>query len=294
MPSRTTEHSGRGKPLRTPARTRVKGPRHNKSRRPTMNKKAFVRQRQGVVETKSRTHEEISSAGPPNQYHISDPTVFHAIPLTDACHFIHPESFLSLNQGFGEMDMLGQTLFAKALKMKINLKLPFGANAITTPFNLYLVHGTVQAPNFTGSTTPQAPSCSRSDIRNHIENRVKDYFDERQDKLRFIPKTGVTVDIQGYKKILNDKNTSWLSESSSAPSPYKKSVTWQLNKKVKYEQGFPAKGSPGPPLDHQVHFYPNYTRLPFCLIYMPQYATLAGANASIQCAYNDCFWFTDS
>lgn len=262
---------------------------------PVMTKKGFVRQRQGVVETKSRTHEEIQSTGTTHPNYITDPTVFHTIPLTDACHFIHPVSFLSLNQGFGEMDMIGQTVFAKAVKMKINLKLPYGQQAITTPFNMYLVHGTVQAPNLTGNTAPQAPAATRGDIQNHIVDKVKDYFDEREDKLRFIPKSGVTVDIQGYKKILNDKNTSWLADAASAPSPYKKSVTWQMNKKVKYEAGYPHPGSVMPtPTSHEVHFYPNYTRLPFCLIYIPQYAQLSMNNANIQLAYNDCFWFTDS
>lgn len=260
---------------------------------PTMTKKGFVRQRQGVVETKSRTHEEIQSSGSIHSNYIPDPTDFHNINFASACQFLHPTSFLSLNQGFGEMDMLGQTVFAKALKMKINIKMPYGQNAITTPFNMYLVHGTVQAPNFTGNTTPQAPAATRADIQNHIIDRVTDYFNEREDKLRFIPKSGVTVNIMGYKKILNDKNTNWLSEAASAPSPYKKSVTWQMNKKVKYEQGYPSSAAPSVGY-HEVHFYPNYTQLPFCLIYTPQYAQLLSQQAAIDVAYNDCFWFTDS
>lgn len=291
MPKRSVEHSGAGRKLVGPTKYRAR----KKSKKPTMTKKAFSRQRQGVVETKSRTHEEIASTGPPHPNYIDNPTVFGNINLASACHFLRPLSFLSMNQGFGEMDMLGQTIYAKALKMKINIQLPYGQNAIQRPFNMYLVHGTVLAPNFTGNTTPQAPAATRVDIQNYIQSKVTDYFDERQDKLRFIPKSGVTVNIHGYKKILNDKNTTWLSEAAAAPSPYKKTVTWQLNKKVKYEQGFPSPGAVNPvPTNHEVHFYPNYTELPFVLIYNPQYAELLADQVQIKVAYNDCFWFTDS
>ena len=284
----TREHSGKGRKLVGPTKYRAR-----KASKPLMKKKAFVRQRQGVVETKSRTHEEIASVGSVHQHFITDPTDFHNINFASACQFLMPTSMLSLNQGFGEMDMLGQTVYAKALKMKINIKMPYGQNAITTPFNMYLIHGDVQAPNYTGNTAPSAPNVTRNDIQQFIMSKVTDYFDEREDKLRFIPKSGVTVNIKGYKKILNDKNTSWLADAASAPSPYKKSITWQLNKKVKYEAGIPRIGQ-GTTTAHESHFYPNYSRLPFCLIYTPQHAQLSQNQAQVEVAYNDCFWFTDS
>ena len=291
MPRGTGRGRGRPRGGRGAARGST-APRRNSQ--PLMSKKKFVKQRQGVVETKSRTHEEIASTST-HANNIPDPTTFHNINFTKACQFITPTSFLSLNQGFGEMDMLGQTIFAKALKMKINIKMPHGQYAVNTPFNMYLVHGTVQAPNWTGNTTPTAPTATRTNIQQYIESKVEDYFDEREDKLRFIPKTGVTVNIMGYKKILNDKNTNWLAEAQAAPSPYKKSITWQMNKKVKYEAGYPHPGSVNPvPTNHEVHFYPNYTPLPFVLIYTPQYAQLQASGAAIGLAYNDCFWFTDS
>lgn len=264
---------------------------------PPMNRRQFSRQRQGVVETKSRTHEEISTTGGVQPIH--NPMAFVPINYNKACTFLHPSSFLSFNQGMDEMDLIGLTAFVKAVKMKINLKLPFGENAIPgTPFNLYLVHGTVQSTNFTGNTTPSANQANRATIRTHIESKVEDYFDERADKLRFIPKNGVTVQILGYKKMLNDKNTSWLAEATGS-SPYKKSINWQMNKKVKYEKGYPQLSVPQT-MNHQQHLYPNYTRLPFCLIYCPQFAELSthagqgGDERKILYAYNDCTWFTDS
>lgn len=293
MPTRSTQTDGRKTGMKS---GRSKPPPIPKKRQT----KRLVRQRQGVVETKSRTHEEVShlTAGGLADQVIVDPTNFVNLNSTKACTFLHPTSFLSFNQGLDEMDLIGLTAFVKAVKMKINLLLPHGANAIKVPFNMYLVHGTVQSLNHTGNTPITAPNTTRLNVRNHIEAKVEDYFNERADKLRFIPKTGVTVDIQGYKKILNDKNTAWLAEAEGS-SPYKKSINWQMNKKVKYEKGYPQLSIPHTK-PYQEHLYPNYTRLPFCLIYCPQFASILQMNAQgtninpIQVAYNDCTWFTDS
>lgn len=273
-------------------------------------KKQFVRQRQGVVETKSRTHEEISADPPPgtdmnlaNNKHkyIIDPTNYQYISNTQAYTFFHPTSFLSFNQGMDEMDLNGLTAFIKAVKMKFSLLLPYGTDAITAPFNLYLVHGYVQSLNHTNSTLVPAHLTSRSDVRDHIEKRVKDYFDERQDKLRFIPKSGVTVNIEGYEKLLNNKKTNWLAEITSAQAPYNKSIRFGINKKVKYEKGFPQTSEPNiNPSKYEVHLYPNYTRLPFVLLYSPQHSSMpqdaigVNDNKKMRVAFNDCTWFTDS
>jgi len=288
----------RARPVRTNVRPR--------SRKPLQTKKAFVRQRQNVVETKSRTHEEISENPPPgtsdpNKY-IIDPTDYKAVDNRQAYTFFHPTSFLSMNQGMDEDDLNGLTAFIKAVKLKLSVLMPYGTNAITNPFNLYFVHGTVLATNFTGNTFPQAFLASRPDIQNHIENRVVDYFDERKDKLRFIPKSGVTVQISGYQKLLNNKNTDWLADIDNVQAPYNKSITWRPMKKIKYEKGFPLAGdATANPSKHQVHMYPNYTRLPFFMLYSPQHASLnqsapGGTNDDklIKIAYNDCTWFTDS
>lgn len=303
---------GPGRPRKNPppmSRRASNVPRR-KSSRPLQTKKAFVRQRQGVVETKSRTHEEISenppagtdmSAPPAKHKYIVDPTDYQYVINNTPYTFFHPTSFLSFNQGMDEMDLNGLTAFVKAIKMKLSILLPHGTNAITNPFNLYLVHGTVLPTHFTSNTFVPAQVCSRSDIQKHIEDRVKDYFDERKDKLRFIPKSGVTVNIQGYEKLLNNKNTAWLSDISSAQAPYNKSVTFKMNKKVKYEKGYPQTGDAlTMPKKHQTHLYPNYTHLPFVCLYSPQHLSLPQDELGmddakkIRVAFNDCTWFTDS
>lgn len=293
-----------------PARGR-RAPTRRRSNRPLQTKKAFVRQRQGVVETKSRTHEEIAEDPPPgtdmsqpNNYHkyIIDPTNYQYIDNQKALTFFSPRSFLSFNQGMDEMDLNGLTAFVKAVKMKLSILLPYGTNAITNPFNLYIVHGYVQPTHFTGNTQPvTAPLAARTDIQDYIERKVEDYFDERKDKLRFIPKGGVTCNIVGYERLLNNKNTNWLSDLTSAQAPFNKSITFKINKKVKYEKGYPNAGNPTlNPTPHQVHLYPNYTHLPFVCLYSPQHMSLEQSNdpvnnaKKIRVAFNDCTWFTDS
>ena len=177
---------------------------------------------------------------PQNKHkYIVDPTAYQYISNQKAYTFFHPTSFLSMNQGMDEMDLNGLTAFIKAVKVKLSILMPYGTNAITQPFNLYIVHGTVQAPHYTSNTLIPASVVSRSDIRKHIEDKVEDYFNERQDKLRFIPKAGITVNIMGYKKVLNSKNTNWLADIDNVQAPYNKSINFQINRKVKYEKGYP-------------------------------------------------------
>lgn len=264
-----------------------------------------IRQRQEVVETKSRTHEEmaIQTAGKQSPNNIPDPTDYGNLNSTAAYTFLHPMSFLSLNQGLSEDAMVGQTITSKALKMKVSILMPHNVNAITEPFNLYMVHGFVNAPNFAASvfgTNPiAANAATRENIKDYIKNKVIAYFDERKDKLRFIPKNGVTCQILGYKKILNDKNTAWLGELTNTPSPKSVSITWPCMKKVKYEQGVPTPAQDNNTLSPANHFYPNYRRLPFCMVYSPQWESISPTPGSpadkyIRLAYNDCHWFTDS
>lgn len=266
------------------------------------SKKSVVRARQQVVETKSRTHEEMAleTVGKTGDLFITNPTDYRYLSNTTAYTFMFPLSYLSMNQGLSEQDMVGQTVMSKYLKMKLNLLLPYGTNAITKPFNLYVVHGFVNAPMFSGSVfgahSISASSAKRSDIQNFIKNRVIAYFDERKDKLRFIEKNGVTCNIIGYKKILNDKNTSWLADLTSAQSPKTISLKWPMMAKTKYEIGSPTPAEDNNTLSASNHLYPNYRRLPFALVYSPQWESIQSTidDQKIGFAFNDIHYFTDS
>ena len=92
-----------------------------------------------------------------------------------------PSSFLAMQQGIGEDEMVGLQVFSKYIKKKIQIKLPSGTYAIQHPCDLYLVHGWIKSPLArTGHTTPTAPNNTYNDTKTYILNHVNDFFDERE------------------------------------------------------------------------------------------------------------------
>ena len=179
--------------------------------------------------------------------------------------------------------------------MKISLLYPYGADMATVPCNQYLVHGWLKTPtNWSTFTTPVFNNANRNDLKLYVIQRLKAYFDERDDKLKFIPKTNTGFKILGYRKIYNDKNSQFSTENSSV-GPKTLSCTWAINRKVQYEEGFPNIGA-RPTLGPNDQFlYPNQSWLPFVVVYNPQFASMGDqAKNRIKIAYNDCHWFTDS
>ena len=112
-----------------------------------------------------------------------------------------------------ETEVIGNSCFAKYLKMKIGVRFPqpaFSSGGYTklipmTPQNYELIWGWVSSElGYTGNTTPTADTASITDINNHINQRVVDYVNEQKDKLRFIPKAASTLKIVGRRKIRPD------------------------------------------------------------------------------------------
>ena len=137
-----------------------------------------------------------------------------------------------------------------------------------------------------------------AEINGYINNRVKNYFDERKDKIRFIPKKASTIRILGRKTLRPD-----LRYMSTAPptTQYDDTVNgtipdtfmeikWPMMKKLHLE---PANdlhnGNPG--------LFPNYSWLAFCCIFQENWEDIPvdqRAQSSVSVAYNDCIWYTDS
>lgn len=265
------------------------------------NKKvAFQTRRAPFVETKSRTHAEMAenSATDPN-IQIGNPLTYDVLLNDDAFTHFRLLSFNSMTQGLGEMQMVGASVYSRFLKLKCSFLYPNGDNQLDVPTNQYLVHGWIKAPmNLTDLTTPVVYNTNRQDIQNYIAQRVQPYFNDREDKLRFIPKSNTGIKILGYRKIKNNKNASFSTEGSSV-GPINMSCTWRINRKIAYEQGYPNPAivtGLGPNDDHR---FPNNSWLPFALIYNPQFASLPQGSSPdpksvIRVAYNDCHWFSDS
>ena len=214
-----------------------------------------------------------------------------------------------------ENEVIGNSCYAKYLKMKIGIRFPqpaFQTGAYTKaipmfPQNYELVWGWV--PNelgYTGNTTPTANTATISDINHHINHRVVDYFNQQKDKLRFIPKQASTIRIVGRRKVRPD-----LRYQSTAPPlttdasmgddyavgtipDYRTSISWKMGKKLHLQPST------------QLHattegLYPNFgTWLPFAVFINWDYDLLPGAGGASTAAYcpaiqyNDAIWYSDS
>lgn len=282
------------------------------------NKRRMMRMRQPFVETKSKTQEDLVVQFPG----LTDTAVFRTyntelVPL-------NPETFFMWKQGLNENEVIGNSCYAKYLKMKIGIRFPqpaFTSGAYNkqipmTPQNYELVWGWI--PNelgFTGSTTPKAPETSINDITAFINQRVKDYFDEQKDKMRFIPKRASTIRIVGRRKIRPDMRfTSTAPPQTVDPSigddyavgtiPDRyTSISWKMNKKLHLQPTAKlwSTGTYPNEVFYEGLYSGNFsTWLPFAVLVNWDYANLPGGGGDSTQAYcpaiqyNDCIWYSDS
>lgn len=260
-------------------------------------KSNFQKRRAPMVETKSRVHNELSSATD-----IADPLSYQDIQNDDAYTFLPLTSFTSMDQGFLEDQMVGNSIYCRYLKAKFEFTLPSGKNAIKHPCDVYLVHGWVTASSaLTNSTVPQAQTLSRAGYDNLTLRVIKDYFNDDSDKLRFIPKATTNMKILGYRKFKINKNTQLgatidLATDTGALPLIHMNCNYTVNRKIHYQQGLPVNNSAAL---HDQHMYPNESWRPFVVVYNPSFAQYNAAGADdpakrIRVRYNDATWFSDS
>lgn len=267
------------------------------------NKKAMVNARAPMVETKSKTTEDLVG-----QFGLNDHSDFFTFN-TETVH-INPDVFHAWQQGLGEQQCIGQSVFVKYLKRKMTIRFPqpgfvntFNDKAgiiPSKPMACELIWGFIPAPmNYTGYTTPTAPNVNMAEINGYINKRVKNYFDERKDKLRFIPAKASTLRIVGRRKIRPDlrhtytapATTQYDGEVNGTIPDYHTSIQWKMMRKLHLE---PANdlhnGNPG-------LYAGNYSWLPFCVIFQENWEEIPAdqrAQHSVSVAYNDCIWYSDS
>lgn len=189
-------------------------------------------------------------------------------------------SFMNMNQGFDESDMIGTNIYSRYLKCKLEFQLPYGGNQIRHPCDMYVIHGFVTQPiGLTLHTVPDHLSFTRADYTEHIKEQIEQYFNQRSDKLDFIPKRTSNLKILGYRKLkvknssnlgpppvmsaTGDGYTSATFQQGSHPL-VNMSCSWPMKRKVHYLKG--AAGTTATPLDF---YYPNFSWLPFVALYNP-------------------------
>ena len=332
MAPTTREHSGRGrKASKFPTRNRPKprGRFRRVSKRGAykpQQKKNFIRKRAAVVETKRKTRESLrdESFWPIGGSHA--PTVFEdrmvfKVQDAEVVH-INPHTYYWWSQGLDQAQHIGQSVLVKHLNQKIQVRFPqhgmstpgaSGTNLIvpTIPQKYTLYWGWIPAPrNLTGQTTPPVNLVTVAEMDSYVNNRIKDYFNDRKDKLRFIPKKDVTIRISGSKTIRPDlryQSTAPLVPEEEAGTKYTAGtipdwygeITWKMpngGKKLWFEQTGNMTGTP----NAMVGMYPNFSWLPFCCIVNWNHSEIEASHPSNTINYmpavssNDIIYFTDS
>jgi hypothetical protein len=270
-------------------------------------KRNFQKRRAPFIETKSKTHEDLVVQFPG----LVDRSVYRTYN-TPTVH-MNPDVFTMWSRGMEENQVIGNSCYAKYLKMKIGVRFPQPAFLVNgakkqipmTPQNYELIWGWV--PNelgYTGQTTPQADDANINDINAHINQRVTDYFNSQQDKMRFIPKSASTIRITGRRKIRPDlrfqSTAPAITTDASVGSDYAvgvipdryTNISWKMNKKLHLQPSTKLHSG-------QQGLYPNFgTWLPFCVLVNWDHDNLPTGTIREQFCpsvqYNDCIWYSDS
>jgi hypothetical protein len=271
-------------------------------------KRQMMNRRSPFVETKSKTHEDLVVQFPGlvdrTEFRTQDAQVVH----------MNPETFLMWKRGMEENEVIGNSCYAKYLKMKIGIRFPQSAFTLNgsnkqipmTPQNYELIWGFV--PNefgFTGQTTPTASEANINDLMSHINQRVLDYVDQQKDRLRYIPKAASTIRIVGRRKIRPDMRfqstappqtlSNVIAEDNVIgviPDRYT-SVSWKMMRKLHLQPT--SKLHSG-----QTGLYAgNFGAwIPFCCLVNWDYDNLpVGTTRELYCPsiqYNDVCYYSDS
>jgi hypothetical protein len=264
-------------------------------------KKNFQKRRAPMVETKKRTQEMIATGSATPDNIPNGITTNTALNFDQAYQFVPVWSFLSMTRGLGDDQMVGSSVYARYLKSRIVVTI--GHNAATPGIGgiaeeLRVIHGWVTAPmNLNTYTTPNADVLDRSALQVHINTRVKEYFDDRGDPLRFRPKVGTQIKILGNRKIVRKASQYNMAPQAVYDSDQGEIVyegtadevtvnsTWPMNRKIHYTESNHQTG------ETDKWYYPNTSWLPFVVFFSPRFgATIAGGLFR----YNNVFYFSDS
>lgn len=297
------------------APSRNKGAYKKKGAYRKKNKKQFKNARRPFVEGKTRNLADVlknglmTASNPPDTMALS--TAYpgygnQTIPLDDAYTAFQVSSFITQAQGLQDYQMIGQSIYVKYIKAKLQIQFP-PTHILTKPAQLFLIHGWITTPPmWTDTTTPKAHEVTRAQLNAHINERLKQYFNEKQDQLQFRPKTWNNgIKVLGHQKVVPDiqrqfsipaEQPSGVGSLMGAIPNVNKSCTWSVQRKVHYQiSEEPVTGE-----DPVEFLYPNTSWLPFMCLYNPDFrhftADEEGADVGnrIRVLMNNQTWYSDS
>lgn len=304
--ARTSTHVGRLPSQTKPRARQNKGFMKKTTRRGAYNKnrkKQMMIRRAPMVETKSKTSEDLVDQG----FLSTAPTTFYQ-SNTPHKH-INPEVFFLHKQGLGEAEVIGRSIFAKYLKRKLIIRFPQPpfVSAGTDkeipyyPQSLELVWGFVPMPmNLSGNTSPvKVYENTKDHINAFINQRVVDFFQDRADFLRYVPKKASTIRIIGRRKVKPNMNAfSGMPPQLDSKDDiignvpdYQTSIYWPMMRKLHLEKANDITGT------GVEGYFPNYSWLPFCILYDRDWDDVPADKRNAfapSVAYNDILYYTDS
>jgi hypothetical protein len=220
-------------------------------------------------------------------------------------------SFMNMNPGFTSADMIGSSIYSRYLKCKVEFQLPYGSNQIRHPCDMFLIHGFITQPlGTTLHTVPDTLNLSRADYTEHIQEQLEQYFNQRADKLEYIPKRTSNIKFLGYRKLKVKKNAnlgpppiagldSTSITQAGAHPVINMTCNFPMKRKVHYNKG-----------DSNIaaydFYYPNHSFLPFVALFNPtaneflSTVTYPGSGPatnnppSMYVRYNSIHYFSDS
>lgn len=287
-------------------------------------KNQMIVRRAPLVETKQRTSSIIAALNghgvslmpedqDPNgtQNYLTDgdakqPLNWRIVPNDDAFYNIPLDVFNRNSRGLKDYQMIGDTIMAKWLNTRVEIKFPAGEIINASPnvgsatsrnvmiqdnYKVYLIWGWVTAPLHAPLADPSGDrqpvsSVTQLDLDQHIESQLKPYFDDNVDPLSFTPKQTTNIKIEKYIRVKPNTKEAIptqaipLHQGGNAAEPMivpptgsipnaQRNHNFTINRKIRYDEGYPEEAQGR--VDYENNF-PNNSWLPFCVLYTPNFA----------------------
>lgn len=259
-------------------------------------KKAIGIRLRPMVETKKWKDSDLAliittAAGNYGQY--SDPRT-----LQDCEASMANISPMCCNFGFNTIDgsgFIGDNRYHRLLSQKVGFVFPQGENIPMVAQEAWLVHGWITEPINVSSITSgavQPEDVNPAFYTQFITEQVKEYFNQRQDQLDWVPKGRSNIKVLGKKLIRpRSNNRAWSSanvamgagldgypsDGAVIPDSPIYNLTWKINRKAQMYDGpaFPAAA-----LVPDQLLFERGNWIPFSIVFQPHFEDQYPASAS--------------
>lgn len=273
-------------------RNNVRKKRRDNKKKPTT--KALVAARGPIIETKKLTR-----------------IVNVSTKLTSQASHTYPvESYTKHLRGLDGDQFVGDSIYPKYYSQKLKFTFARDENAIRDNYKIEVIHGWMTIPfGLDGQgLAPGLPktTVSAQELVNLMSDRLSPAFNQSLDDMVFRDKQKNIYRILGRQWIRPDRNAGigmpqsfgrYAAETDhliGGPPPVKIQLNWKCGFKMKLQDTTGGTGG-------TAFSYPNESRVPFVIIYTPDYTNLpkdsegnVNEDAFVEVRQSDCLWYSDS